>query len=262
MSEIVKFNPSSVSATRDLVSKQIEQMQASKFVNLPDNFKESVFFAMDKLSSIYEIEKVQVSDISKTLINMFDNRLDFRKNHCYFFVQNDKNSPTGKSLRFGWQYQGKIHVAKEQCGVSRVTPVLVSEGDEFISHYQDGAFIIDKHVPTFGDKITGGYCVVEFNDGYKLIRYYTRAELDKRRGASKAPKGNFWAWEREMFEKTLINATIKRIIETSSDTRVDDSFYQDEPINIDQREVVDAEIIVQDEPEPTKEPQQQSFKLE
>ena len=130
-----------------------------------------------------------------------------------------------------------------------VTPVLVSEEDEFETHYQEGALIIDKHMPTFGENIIGGYCVVLFNDGNKLIRYYTRAELDKRRNASKAPKGNFWAWEREMFEKTLINATVKRIVETSSNTTVDESFYEDnEPLK-EHREVVDAEIIEQGEPE-------------
>lgn len=250
--QIVKFNPASV---RLEVSKQMEQMQTTKFVQLPDNYKESVFFAMDKLASLYEIEKVPTAEISKTLINMFSNKLDFRKNHCYFFVQNDKNSPTGKGLRFGWQYQGLIHVAKEQCNVQDVTPVLVSEEDEFETHYQEGALIIDKHIPTFGEKIIGGYCVVLFNDGSKLIRYYTRAELDKRRNASKAPKGNFWAWEREMFEKTLINATVKRIVETSSNTTVDDSFYEDN--EKEHREVVDAEIIEQGEPEEVEQQQEQ-----
>ena len=242
--QIAKFNPSGIRAE---VVKQMEAMQTSKFVQLPENYKESVFFAMDKLAGLYQIEQVPASDISKTLINMFSNKLDFRKNHCYFFVQNDKN--TGKSLRFGWQYQGLIHVAKEQCNVFDVIPVLVSEEDEFEAHYEHGAFIIDKHIPTFGEKIIGGYCVVEFNDGRRLIRYYTRAELDKRRSASKAPKGNLWAWEREMFEKTLINATVKRIVETSSDTTVDESFYEDREPK-EHREVEDAEIILQGEPEP------------
>jgi recombinational DNA repair protein RecT len=262
--QVVKFNPAGI---RQEVVKQMEAMQTSKFVQLPENYKESVFFAMDKLAGLYQIEQVPASDISKTLINMFSNKLDFRKNHCYFFVQNDKNSQTGKSLRFGWQYQGKIHVAKEQCNVFDVIPVLVSEEDEFEKHYEHGAFIIDKHIPTFGEKIVGGYCVVEFNDGRRLIRYYTRAELDKRRSASKAPKGNFWAWEREMFEKTLINATLQRIIETSSDTTVDESFYEDREQEIDRREVVDAEIIEQGEPsevaeQPVQDTQQEVFKLQ
>lgn len=259
MSEIVKFDPKLVRTT---VSKEIEMMQASKFVNLPDNYKETVFMAVEKLSSLKGIDQVPPIEVSKALVNMFTNRLDYTKNHCYFFVADSKESPTGKGLRYDWQYQGLIYVAKEQCGVLRVTPVLISEGDVYESHYQEGAYIVDKHIPTFGDKITGGYCVVEFNDGYKQIRHFTRAELDKRRGASKSPNGNFWHWEREMFEKTLVNGTLRRIIETSPDTRVDESFYTERPIEIEHREVVDAEVIVQDEPQPIKEPQQQSFKLE
>lgn len=252
--QVVRFNPISV---RGEVIKQMEQMQQHKFIELPENYKESAFFAMDKLASLPFIEQVQSSDITKTLINMFSNKLDFRKNHCYFFTQNDKNSPTGKSLRFGWQYQGLIHVAKEQCDVVEVTPVLVSDSDVFETHYENGALIIDKHIPTFEGEIKGGYCVVEFNHGGRIIRYYTRAELDKRRGASKSPKGNFWAWEREMFEKTLINATVKRIVETSSNSTVDESFYDDDQHKTG-REVEDAEIIQQDEPKaiPPQEDQQ------
>lgn len=243
MTQIQKFNP--VNIRQDVV-KQMEAMQTSKFVQLPENYKESVFFAMDKLTTLPDINMVPSTDITKTLINMFSNKLDFRKNHCYFFVQNDKNSPTGKSLRFGWQYQGRIHVAKTQCGVEEVLPVLITEGDTFETHYQDGALIIDQHIPTFSGKITGGYCVVVFQNGSRLVRYYTREELDMRRNKSKAPKGNFWAWEREMYEKTLINATVERIIETSSDTTIDDSFYEEPK---EERQIVDAEIIIQDEPQ-------------
>lgn len=264
MSGIVKFNPSSV---RGEVIKQMEAFQQHKFFELPENYKESAFFAVEKISSLYGIEQVPTSEITKALVGMYSNKLDFRKNHCYFFVQNDKNSPTGKSLRFGWQYQGLIHVAKEQCGVIDVTPVLVHAEDVFETHYQNGALIIDKHIPTFEGDIKGGYCVVDFNNGNTLIRYYTKQELDKRRGASKAPKGNFWAWEREMFEKTLINATVKRIVETSADTTVDESFYEAQESQ-EHREVIDTVIIQQDEPEPIKtqtqsqQPQQGTFKLE
>ena len=87
--QVVKFNPASV---RLEVAKQMEQMQTSKFVQLPENYKESVFFAMDKLSSLYEIEKVPSTEISKTLINMFSNKLDFRKNHCYFSCKTTKTA--------------------------------------------------------------------------------------------------------------------------------------------------------------------------
>lgn len=234
--------------TRNEIVKQLEQMQTAKFVSLPDDFKESVFFALEKIASLDDIDKVPTPFITKALSKVFNNRLDYRKNHCYFFVQNDKTSPTNKSLRFGWQYQGLIHVSKTQCGVvANPLPVLVYENDEFESHYEFGALIIDKHIPTFEGNIKGGYCVVEFNGSMRLIRYYTKAQLDQRRDKSQKPKGNFWEWEREMYEKTLINATLKRIIETSSET--DSSELYNEPEIKEGREIIDTEVIQQNEPE-------------
>lgn len=243
---VAKFEPQNV---RLEVVKQMEAMQASKFVNLPENYKESAFFAIEKLANLEGIEKVPAVGITKALISMFGNKLDYQKNHCYFFVQNDKNSQTGKSLRFGWQYQGLIHVAKTQCDVHDTIPVLVYENDVFETHYEYGALIIDTHVPTFEGQIKGGYCVVEFVNKSRLVKYYTKAELDKRRNKSQAKGGQFWAWEREMYEKTLINATLKRLIETSADINTDNLYSEpDEP-----RQVIDTEIIPQDEPQEQQE---------
>jgi len=239
--------PATVKNTREEVVKQLEQMQTAKFISLPADFKESVFFAMEKITTLDDVEKVPASYITKALLNVFRNKLDYRKNHCYFFVQNDKTTSTGKSLRFGWQYQGLIHVAKSQCGVvSNPLPVLVHEDDVFETHYDFGALIIDKHIPTFEGEIKGGYCVVEFDKSERLVRYYTKAQLDQRRNKSIKPKGNFWEWEREMYEKTLINATLKRIIETSSEA--DSSELYNEPELKEHREVEDTEVIDQNEP--------------
>lgn len=240
--QIVRFEPQNV---RNEVVKQMEAMQASKFIKLPENYKESAFFAIEKLANLPEIEKVPSIGITKALISMFSNKLDFQKNHCYFFVQNDKN--TGKSLRFGWQYQGLISVAKSQCDVVDTIPVLVFENDEIETHYEFGELLIDKHIPTFEGKIVAGYCVVKFQNGERTIKYYNRAELDKRREKSMSKNGQFWNWEREMYEKTLINATLKRIIETSANVQAENLY--DEPEVQEQRQTVDAEaVIIQEEP--------------
>lgn len=241
--QVARFEPQTI---RNEVIKQMEQMQIAKLVSLPENYKESAFFAIEKLANLQDIEKVPSIGVTKALISMFGNKLDFRKNHCYFFVQNDKN--TGKSLRFGWQYQGLISVAKATCGVADVIPVLVYENDKFLSSYDFGELIIETHIPTFEGKVIGGYCVVKYQDGSKSAKYYTRAELDKRRDKSMAKNGQFWNWEREMFEKTLINATLKRIIETSSETAAEGLY--DEPETTQPRQVVEveAEIIPQNEP--------------
>lgn len=236
---VARFEPKNV---RVEVLKQMETMQTEKFVKLPENYKESAFFAIEKLSNLQDIEKVPAIGITKALISMFSNKLDFQKNHCYFFVQNDKTS--GKSLRFGWQYQGLISVAKQVCNVYDVTPVLVYENDNFATHYEYGALIIDQHIPTFEGEVKGGYCVVDFQDKRKLVKYFTKSELDKRRDKSMAKNGQFWNWEREMYEKTLINATLKRIIETSGEVETS-TLYEEAT---EHREIIDTEIIPQGEP--------------
>ena len=245
--QVVRFEPQNV---RNEVVKQIEQMRTSKFVQLPENYKESAFFAIEKLANLPDIEKVPTISVTKALISMFGNNLDFRKNHCYFFVQNDKNSQTGKSLRFGWQYQGLISVAKATCGVKDVVPVLVYENDIFSANYEYGELLITEHKPTFEGKIIGGYCVVRFEKEADTTKYYTRAELDKRRDKSMYKNGQFWTWEREMYEKTLINATLKRIIETSGAAEAEGLY--DEPEEKQPRQVVDVQAEVIEQPEPTE----------
>lgn len=250
--QVAVYNPSQVRAE---VIKQMESMSASKFVTLPETYKESVFFAMEKLSTMEDIDKVPSISVTKAFLKMFSNKLDFQKNHCYFFVQNDKDSPTGKSLRFGWQYQGLSYVAKSICDVKDIIPVLVHKDDVFEKHYENGVLVIDKHEPTFQGEVVGGYCVVQMNNGDSRPKYYTKAELDQRRDKSKSKNGNFWAWEREMYEKTLINATIKRVIEMHTDTDKEDLYAEPETIDIAHREVVEHVVLPQgdnSEKEPEK----------
>lgn len=249
--QVAVYEPTKV---RSEVIRQMESMSASKFVSLPESYKESVFFAMEKLSTLKEIDQVPSISVTKAFLKMFSNKLDFQKNHCYFFVQNDKDSPTGKSLRFGWQYQGLIFTAKQMCDVKDIIPVLINSEDEFSMHFENGVLKIDKHIPTFKGEVIGGYCVVEFNNGDVRPKYFTKADLDQRRDKSQSKNGNFWAWEREMYEKTLINATIKRIIETHTDTDKEDLYSEPETIDINHREVVETKVLTQNEPvqEPEK----------
>jgi len=239
------YEPTKVRAD---VVKQLESMAASKFVSLPESYKESVFFAMEKLSSLDDVDKIPSISVTRAFLKMFRNKLDFEKNHCYFFVQNDKDSATGKSLRFGWQYQGLVFVAKNVCEVKDVIPVLVHKDDVFKKHYENGVLIIDEHDPTFEGEIIGGYCVIEKNNGDIRPKYYTRADLDQRREKSKSKNGNFWAWEKEMYEKTLINATLKRVIEMHSDTDKEDLYSEPDTIDVEHREVFEKAVIEQHEP--------------
>lgn len=249
--QVAKFKPQTV---RGEIIGQMEAMVTSKFVSLPENYKSSVFFAMEKLSQMDGIEQIPSIEITKALIQVFENKLDFQKNHCYFFIANDKNSSTGKVLRFGWQYQGLISVVKSTCDVKEVYPVLINEKDEFDMFYENGNLTVKNHKPTFEGKITGGYCVVIYNDGTIKSRYYTMDELEMRRNSSKASKGHFWKWEREMYEKTLVNAFLKRLLETSPNNPADGLYNEPDIEDVSHREVIEEAVI--DQGEPTNEPEQ------
>ena len=259
----------SLEKVRDTVITNIASMIERKMISAPQNYKEEIFFAFQKLAELKDIDKCETKNICNEMAKIFRNDLAVTKNHCALMVINAKNSPTNKALSMRWQYQGLVHVAKTKCGVKRVTPVLVFENDKFSARYEDGILKIE-HVPNFanGGKMIGGYCVVE--NGIIECRYYTREELDKRRGkAQKQTKwengqaagqneSNFWLeWEREMYEKTLINATLKRIIETSGDTATEGINNDYDDIEIHQQEpaeqrAVEAKIIQQDEPKTIK----------
>jgi recombinational DNA repair protein RecT len=195
--------PFSLEKIRETVIISMTAMIEKKMIVAPQNYKEEIFFAFQKLAELKDIEKCEVKNICNEMAKIFRNDLAVTKNHCALMVINSKNSPTGKALSMRWQYQGLIHVAKTKCGVKRVTPVLVFENDTFSALYDEGILKIE-HIPNFsnGGKMIGGYCVVE--NGITECRYYTREELDKRRGKSQrqkvwengVPKGetesNFW----------------------------------------------------------------------
>lgn len=66
--QVAVYEPSKV---RSEVIKQMESMSASKFVSLPESFKESVFFAMEKLSTMKDVELVPSISVTKAFLKMF-----------------------------------------------------------------------------------------------------------------------------------------------------------------------------------------------
>jgi recombinational DNA repair protein RecT len=227
---------------REQVILNISKMIENKLISAPDDYKEEIFFTFQKLSELKDIDRCETKNICNEIAKIFRNDLSVTKNQCSLFVINSKESSTGKALSMRWQYQGRLYVAKTKCGIKRVSAVLVYENDKFEARYVDGLLKID-HQPNFASRgeIVGGYCVIESNSGIDA-RYYTIDELDKRRSLSqKQPvwengrvvgqdESPFWKkWEREMYEKTLINATLNRIIE-SSGIEAENLYADEQPV--------------------------------
>ena len=70
--QIKAFEPQ---VARSEVISQMESMATSKFISLPEKFKESVFFAMEKLSTLKDIEQVEPISITKAFLKMFSSSL-------------------------------------------------------------------------------------------------------------------------------------------------------------------------------------------
>jgi len=253
----------SIETLRGQVISSLEIMVKEKMLSAPPDYKEEIFFAFQIMADLPDIDKCTAKDICNEMVRkVFRKGLCVTKNHCAMMVINSKKSPTGKTLSIRDQYQGLEFVAKRDCGVLRSTPVLVYENDEFDADIVEGILTINKHKPNFKNQgeIIGGYCVVVYDNGIVQPRYYTKAELDKRRAKSqeetvwenRMPVGKvesrFWReWDREMYEKTLINATLKRIIETSPNTIKDD--YDDAESDVKQTSrYVELEITPKKDP--------------
>lgn len=259
----------SIEKLRGQVISNITAMIENKMLTAPTNYKEEIFFAFQMMADLPDIDKCEVKNICNEMAKIFRKGLCVTKKHCAMMVIKSKNSPTGKSLSVRDQYQGKEFIAKRDCGVVRVTPILRYQTDKFSSKYENGILKIE-HEPAFmdGDEIIGGYCIVEYDNGKIEPRYYTKSELDKRRKKSQEEtvwenrvavgkvESRFWReWDREMYEKTLINATLTRIIDTSPDTIKEDDEEDENDVRQTNR-YVDIDITPQSDPmaqqKPTK----------
>ena len=263
----------SIEKLRGQVISNLEIMIKEKMLTAPPDYKEEIFFAFQTMAELPDIDKCTAKDICNEMVRkVFRKGLCITKNHYAMMVINSKKSPTGKTLSIREQYQGLEFEAIRDCNVLRVTSVLVYENDEFDADIVEGILKVNKHKPNFKNQgeLIGGYCVVVYDTDVVQTRYYPKAELDKRRAKSqeetlwenRMPVGKvesrFWReWDREMYEKTLINATLKRIIETSPNTVKDD---YDEPEN-DVKQTnryVDIDITPQQDP---SEPQNQTSEI-
>jgi recombinational DNA repair protein RecT len=253
----------SIEKLRGQVLSNLEIMIKEKMLSAPPDYKEEIFFAFQIMAELPDIEKCTAKDICNEMVRkVFRKGLCVSKNHCAMMVMNSRKSPTGKALSIRDQYQGLEFVAKRDCGVIRSTPVLVYENDNFDYEYINGIIRINIHKPPLTDRgnLIGGYCIVEYQNNNIQPRWYDKKELDSRRNKSqeetvwenRMPVGKtesrFWReWEREMYEKTLINATLKRIIETSPNTIKDEYDEQENDVKQTNR-YVDINITPQNDP--------------
>lgn len=127
--------------------------------------------------------------------------------HCYLLpFKNNKKGITEVQFIIG--YKGMIDLARRSGHIQSIYAHAVYEKDEF--EYELGLEPKLKHKPCMdADKgnFVGAYAVAHFKDGGYQFEFMSKAEIEKRKGRSKAANSNYSPWAtdyEEMAKKTVV----------------------------------------------------------
>ena len=125
-----------------------------------------------------------------------------------------RNSKTGqREAQFLLSYRGMLSIARRSGEIASVIAEIVHEKDEFSIEYGLNPNLIHKpYIDGDPGPMRGAYVVVHFKgDGVEpLIKYMSKAEIDKHRKRSKASSSGPWVTDyEEMAKKTAFRAIFK-----------------------------------------------------
>lgn len=127
--------------------------------------------------------------------------------HCYLLPFNNKNKGI-KEVQFIIGYKGMIDLARRSGHIKSIYAHAVYSNDEF--DYELGLESKLVHKPTMEpDKgeFIGAYAVAHFKDGGYQFEFMSKADIEKRKGRSKAANSKFSPWTsdyEEMAKKTVV----------------------------------------------------------
>lgn len=127
--------------------------------------------------------------------------------HCYLLPFNNKNKGI-KEVQFIIGYKGMIDLARRSGHIKSIYAHVVYSNDEF--DYELGLESKLVHKPTMNaDKgeFVGAYAVAHFKDGGYQFEFMSKADIEKRKGRSKAANSKFSPWTsdyEEMAKKTVV----------------------------------------------------------
>lgn len=127
--------------------------------------------------------------------------------HCYLLPF--KNSKKGiTEVQFIIGYKGMIDLARRSGHIQSIYAHAVYENDEF--EYELGLEPKLQHKPSMEankGEFVGAYAVARFKDGGYQFEFMSKAEIEKRKGRSKAANSNYSPWAtdyEEMAKKTVV----------------------------------------------------------
>lgn len=127
--------------------------------------------------------------------------------HCYLLPF--KNSKKGiTEVQFIIGYKGMIDLARRSGHIQSIYAHAVYQKDEF--EYELGLDPKLKHKPCMDEdkgNFVGAYAVAHFKDGGYQFEFMSKAEIEKRKGRSKAANSSYSPWAtdyEEMAKKTVV----------------------------------------------------------
>lgn len=207
--------------TNELTQKQVTSSVANRINQMKDNDGLMIapnYSVSNALSSAYYalkngglLNKDQDS-IYNALLDMVTQGLSPAKNQCYFV-------PYGNTVKLTRSYFGTMKVVKQLPEVKDIYAEVIYKGDDFKIKNENGRKVFVSHETDWmnaDNEIVGAYCIIEKENGEKILTVMTKKEIDK--SWSKAKTKNVQNdFPQEMAKRTVINRAAKQFFNTSDD---------------------------------------------
>lgn len=198
------------------VSTRIGEMQNEGLMIAPNysvsNALSSAYYALKNSPSGNLLEKCTSESIYNALLDMVTQGLSPAKTQCYFV-------PYGSTVKLTRSYFGTMKVVKQLPEVKDIYAEVIYEGDDFKIKNENGRKVFVSHDTDWmnaDNQIAGAYCIIEKEDGEKILTVMTKKEIDKSwaQAKTKNVQNNF---PQEMAKRTVINRAAKQFFNTSDD---------------------------------------------
>ncbi len=198
------------------VSTRIGEMQNEGLMIAPNysvnNALSSAYYALKNAPGGNLLEKCTQDSIYNALLDMVTQGLSPAKTQCYFV-------PYGNTVKLTRSYFGTMKVVKQLTEVKDIYAEVIYEGDDFKIKNENGRKVFVSHETDWmnaDNPIVGAYCIIEKEDGEKILTVMTKKEIDKSwaQAKTKNVQNNF---PQEMAKRTVINRAAKQFFNTSDD---------------------------------------------
>jgi len=198
------------------VATRIEAMKGEGLLIAPNysvsNALSSAYYALKNAPGGNLLEKCTPESVYNALLDMVAQGLSPAKTQCYFI-------PYGNTVKLTRSYFGTMKVVKQLPEVKDIYAEVIYEGDKFQIKNENGRKVFVSHETDWvnaDNPIAGAYCIIEKEDGEKILTVMTKKEIDKSwaQAKTKNVQNNF---PQEMAKRTVINRAAKQFFNTSDD---------------------------------------------